>query len=59
MAIFEVACERKIVKKRGILAAHMYMENIGSTPRGVELLPIIYETVLIHTLYISIIGRGV
>ena len=30
MAIFEVASERKIVKKR--LAAHMYMENIGSTP---------------------------
>ena len=25
MAIFEVASERKIVKKRGILAAHMYM----------------------------------
>ena len=31
MAIFEVASERKIVKKRGILAAHMYMEYIGST----------------------------
>ena len=29
MDIFEVDSERKIVKKRGILAAHMYMENIG------------------------------
>ena len=27
-----MASERKIVKKRGILAAHMYMKNIGSTP---------------------------
>ena len=34
MAIFEVASERKIVKNRGILAARMYMDNIGSTPPG-------------------------
>ena len=32
MVIFEVASEREIVKKRGFLVAHMYMDNIGSTP---------------------------
>ena len=29
MAIFEVASKRKSSKRGGILAAHMYMENIG------------------------------
>ena len=43
MAIFEVASDRKIVKKSDILSAHMYMENIGSTPPPPSILEVASE----------------
>ena len=74
MAIFQVASERKIVKKRGILAAHMYMENIGSTPPppGFDLVPkpdgicsfciqlyiYCFSTVKISSFYIGLLCKG-